>query len=131
MKSVIIGGIEVPMLVNAATSMVHQRIFAGEDIIVEYNRLFGGKDIDIEDLEANGKALNLIKHIAFTMAMQAKHLGKEEKLMGLTEVDFFKWLTQFETFALEEVADKVMLIYSGDDAATAEAKKENGPQTES
>lgn len=132
MKSITIGDIDVPMLANAATSMVHQRIFSGEDIIVEYNRLFGGNNIDMEDMDLNGKALTLIKHMAFTMAMQAKYLGKEEKLMGLTEIDFFKWLGQFESpFALEEVSDQVMVIYGGDDAATAEEKKESGPQTES
>lgn len=79
MKTINIAGTEIPMLVNAATSMVHQRIF-NEDVLVEYNRLFANKtekELE-EDMELSLKAASLVKHLAFTMAMQAQFVGKEE-----------------------------------------------------
>lgn len=132
MKTVMIGGTEVPMLANAATSMVHQRIFGGEDILIEYNKLFAGKtEKELEDTELNLKATGLIKRMGYTMAMQAQFVGKEEKLLLLSEGNFIKWISQFEDpYALEQAAADIMAVYSGDDAPTAEPKKEAAPQTD-
>lgn len=132
MKTINIDGHDVPMLVNAATSMVHQRIFNGEDILVEYNKFFAGKtEEELEDVELNLKATALIKRMAYTMAMQAQFVGKEEKLLLLGEGNFIKWISQFEDpFALEDVADEIMAIYSGEDTPTATPKKETAPQTD-
>lgn len=132
MKTINIAGTEIPMLVNAATSMVHQRIF-NEDVLVEYNRIFANKtekELE-EDMELSLKAASLVKHLAFTMAMQAQFVGKEEKLLTLGEGNFIKWISQFEDpFALENVTEEIMAIYAGDDTPTAEPKKEAAPQTD-
>ena len=65
------------------------------------------------------------------MAMQAQFVGKEEKLLVLGEGNFIKWISQFEDpFALENVTEEIMAIYTGDDTPTAEPKKEAAPQTD-
>ena len=130
MKTVTISGKDVEVLANAATSIVHQRIF-DEDILVEYNKLYANGEVDEENIEANAKASALIKRLAFTMAMQAKYVGHEENLMKISFADYMKWLSQFdEVFSLEEATAEIMEVYTGSSAPTAIEKKEDAPQTD-
>lgn len=138
MEIVTIDGKDIEMIANAATGIVHERIFK-EDIMnlsqkigqeaAKKEELEEGKDP--EYTEGDALAISLAKHLAFTMAMQAEFLGKEEKLMALGEPQFIKWLTQFDNpFAIEEATEEIWGVYYGDDAPTAEAKKEAAPQTD-
>lgn len=143
MAIVTIDGKDIEMIANAATGIVHERIFK-EDIMNLSQKI--GQDAakkeaarkeeleeeqEPEYTEGDALAISLAKHLAFTMAMQAEYLGKEEKLMALGEPQFIKWLTQFSNpFAIEEATEEIWGVYYGDDTPTAEAKKEAAPQTD-
>lgn len=138
MAIVTIDGKDIEMIVNAATGIVHERIF--KEDIMNLSQKIGKEAAEREELEegqdpeyteGDALAISLAKHLAFTMAMQAEFLGKEEKLMALGEPQFIKWLTQFSNpFAIEEATEEIWGVYYGDDAPTAEAKKEAAPQTD-
>lgn len=138
MAIVTIDGKDIEMIANAATGIVHERIF--KEDIMNLSQKIGKEAAEREELEegqdpeyteGDALAISLAKHLAFTMAMQAEFLGKEEKLMALGEPQFIKWLTQFSnTFAIEEATEDIWSVYYGDDTPTAEAKKEAAPQTD-
>lgn len=138
MAIVTIDGKDIEMIANAATGIVHERIF--KEDIMNLSQKIGQEAAKKEELEegqdpeyteGDALAISLAKHLAFTMAMQAEFLGKEEKLMALGEPQFIKWLSQFEdTFAIEEATEDIWSVYYGDDTPTAEAKKEAAPQTD-
>lgn len=135
MATVTIDGKDIEMISNAATAIVHERIFK-EDIMNLSQKI--GKEAEKKEAEdpeeyteGDALAISLAKHLAFTMAMQAENIGKEEKLMALGEAQFIKWLSQFSSvFAIEEASEDIWSIYYDGDTPTAEAKKEDAPQTD-
>ena len=138
MATIEIGGHPVEMIANAATSYAHQRIF-NEDFLKKQTAI---EKMAKEESQAKGYnpeephesdliALDVYKRLAFTMAMQAEHLGKEEELLRIGEVDYLKWLSEFENpDALEDAILDIIGVYSKQETPTAEEKKEPAPQTD-
>lgn len=139
MAIVEIDGKEVTMLANAATPVIYQRIF-GEDLLLSYNKLAkknekeakeNPKQAPDEMTETDAESVALAKRLGFTMAMQAESVGHEEKMVLLSLADFWKWLGQFEDpLSLEGAAMDIFSVYYGEEEPTAEAKKEDAPQTD-
>lgn len=139
MKSVNIGGIEIPVVANAATSFYHQRIF-NEDCMKLLNKYANqkeetkGKKTKEEEEAENDEIVTIsriFERLAFTMAMQAEYAGHEEALLKMDEVDFANWLTQFENpLAVLNATSDISRAYYSEDKPTAEEKKDPAPQTE-
>ena len=117
MKTIVIGGREIPMLRNALSPVIYRRIFH-KDSLSQTAKLDKSKD-------PGGDAVSLYEEIAFVMAMQA---AKEpEELMRVTEDDFFGWLSQFDDpYAIPRALEEIAGYYNDQDLTTSSAKKEEG-----
>lgn len=139
MKSITIGGVTIPVMANAATSIYHQRIFK-EDCMKLLNKYANkkenteGEKSEEEDDAENEEIVDIsriFERLAFTMAMQAEHAGHEEALLMMNEVDFTNWLSQFEDpMAVLNATSEISRAYYGEDKPTADEKKDPAPQTE-
>ena len=117
MKTIVIGGREIPMLRNALSPVIYRRIFH-KDSLSQTAKLDKSKD-------PGGDAVSLYEEIAFVMAMQA---AKElEELKRVTEDDFFEWLSQFDDpYAIPRALEEIVNYYNEQELTTSIAKKEEG-----
>lgn len=117
MKTIVIGGREVPMLRNALSPVIYRRIFH-KDSLAQMNNIEKSE-------EPSGDVIDLYGEIAFVMAMQAaKQLGE---LKLITESDYYNWLNQFEDpYAILKALDEIVSYYNEQELSTSTAKKEEG-----
>ena len=130
MRTVTIDGKEIEMMANAGTPVYHQRIFK-EDILIELDKAIDSKKKKAPEPHEILAVAAVIGRLGFTMAMQAKHAGKEEALFKMDAIDYAKWCSQFEDpQAITNAAFDILAIYQNQQEPTAEAKKEDAPQTD-
>ena len=116
MKTITIGGKEIPMLRNALSPIIYRRIFH-KDSIAPMSK------ITSEDM--GGDVVDLYTEIAFVMAIQASK--QPEELKKVTEEDFFLWLSQFDDpYAITRALEEIVNYYNEQDLTTSSAKKEEG-----
>ena len=106
-----VGGINVPMIANAATPLRYKQLF-GKDLLTEFR--------GVEENEA--KAVESIPELAFIMAMTATK--KLEDMYTLTELDFIRWLSDFEwdDIASEPFLNAVTELWARDNAQDSQPK---------
>ena len=105
-KDIHVGNETITAEANAFTPILYRQVFQ-LDFMAElqgFAKLKGKKPNEYTD---DDKALALervsaFSRLAFVMAEQGT--GKPvEDLVGLTNIDYYKWLTQFEPLAFEDV----------------------------
>lgn len=105
-KDIHVGDITITCEANAFTPILYRQIFS-RDFMAElqgFAKLKGKKPHEYTD---DDKALALervsaFSRLAFCMAEQG--MGKPvSDLVGLSKIDFYEWLTQFEPLAFEDV----------------------------
>lgn len=105
-KDIHVGDITINCEANAFTPILYRQIFS-LDFMAElqgFAKLKGKKPHEYTD---DDKALALervsaFSRLAFCMAEQGTDKPIED-LVGLSKIDFYKWLTQFEPLAFEDV----------------------------
>ncbi len=104
-RNINVGTKEIPCEANAFTPILYRQVFQ-LDFMAElqgFAKLKGKKPNEYTD---DDKALALervsaFSRLAFCMAEQGT--GKPvEDLVGLSKIDFYKWLSQFEPLAFED-----------------------------
>lgn len=112
-----IGEKEVPMLSMASVDLYYRNIF-GEDPVALQT-----KGID------EGDMINFVLRMGFVMAKFAE-LKDRKEMLKLNEGDFLDWLDQFERGDMFAALPDFQKTYEGQMLTAAEAKKNNGEQTE-
>ena len=117
MKTIMIGGKEIPMTRNALAPSIYRRVFH-KDSLAQMNNIEKSED-------PSGDVIDLYSEIAFVMAMQAAKQPGELKL--ITESDYYNWLNQFEDpYAIPKALDEIVSYYNEQELSTSTAKKEEG-----
>lgn len=105
-----IGGKEVPLLANAATSIRYKQVF-GKNILTYFNG--NAKPEDIAEV---------VQELAYIMAR-----GAEKADMNMLNIDdYIDWASQFDGFDLLRASDKILEIYQGNEASKSSSKKKQG-----
>ena len=105
-KDIHVGNETITAEANAFTPILYRQIFS-LDFMAELQGFAKLKGIKPNEYTDDDKALALervsaFSRLAFVMAEQGT--GKPvEDLVGLTKIDFYKWLTAFEPLAFEDV----------------------------
>ena len=118
-RDIKIGGINVPMLANAATPLRYKQFFH-KDILKEMQ----GASEDSE------KVTGSMPELAFIMAMQAKSKAGLKDMNLLKEAEYIDWLEQFDPMDIPMAADDIVSLYFGNAMTEAEAKKKEEEQKE-
>lgn len=118
-REIKIGGIEVPMVANAATPLRYKQYFH-KDILKEMQ----GAESD------SGKVTDSLPELAFIMAMQAKAKEGKADMNLLKETDFINWLEQFDPMDIPMAADDIVSLYFGNAITEVETKKKEEEQKE-
>ena len=100
MNYIKIGERTVPMVVNAATDAIYERLFKESSILVQ-----AGNDLK------SGPVVALIYRMGFIMAAQAKY--SNWRLNRLKASDYSKWLAQFERSDYLDAIWAIRLVYEG------------------
>lgn len=112
-KTITIGTESVECVVNAFTPVLYRQIFH-KDFLAEIQTLtkLKAKSVDEyteEDLEMASDRTMAMARMAFVMKEQAS--GKPiPVLVNLTEVNFFEWLSTFESDAFQDVKTLTMIM---------------------
>lgn len=115
MKTITIGGREIPMVRNALSPIIYREIFH-KDYLEIVSKL------DDTQIGLTGQ---LYTEMAFVMAMQATK--NMEELVHLRKTDYYAWVNQFEDpHAIEFKIDEIASFYEEQEFAASSAKKEEG-----
>lgn len=107
-----VGGINVPMLANAATPLRYKQLF-GKDLLTE----FQGAQND------QAKVVESIPELAFIMAMAAKAKEGKQDLNLINQAKYMEWLEQFDPMDLPMVSEQIVNLYLGNTVTSSEPKK--------
>ena len=107
-----VGGINVPMIANAATPLRYKQLF-GKDLLTEFH--------GVEENEA--KAVESIPELAFIMAMTAKSKDGKQDLSKLNLNLYMEWLEQFDPMDLPMASEQIVNLYLGNTVTISEPKK--------
>lgn len=107
-----VGGINVPMIANAATPLRYKQLF-GKDLLTEFR--------GVEENEA--KAVESIPELAFIMAMTAKSKDGKQDLSKLNLNLYMEWLEQFDPMDLPMASERIINLYLGNTVTSSEPKK--------
>ena len=112
-KTLEIGGRELVLQSNAGTALFYKRIFR-KDLIQAITKI---------DEEDNLEMVDRITELCFIMAKQGEGSGID-KMLALTEKDFFEWLCSFEAnaFTDADIIVKVIGIWQNSNDTTSELK---------
>lgn len=126
-KNINLKGKDVPCACNALTPFLYTEIFH-EDfmrVIIGF-RGFSGKGVDDmtdDDIGELTKRSTAFAKMAFVMAKQYE-IKEAAKLMTLSEVDFFTWLSEIEpqAFQAPDVMTSIISLWQGNTETTAQQK---------
>lgn len=107
-----VGGINVPMIANAATPLRYKQLFE-KDLLTEFR--------GVEKNEA--KAVESIPELAFIMAMTAKSKDGKQDLSKLNLNLYMEWLEQFDPMDLPMASEQIVNLYLGNTVTSSEPKK--------
>ena len=107
-----VGGINVPMLANAATPLRYKQLF-GKDLLTEFQ---GAQD-------DQAKVVESIPELAFIMAMAAKAKEGKQDLNLINQAKYMEWLEQFDPMDLPMVSEQIVNLYLGNTVTSSEPKK--------
>lgn len=116
-NKIVIGEKEVPMLSMASVDLYYRNIFHEDPIKLQTQ---GMEDAD---------AINFIIRMGFVMAKFAE-LKDRKEMAKLNEDTFLDWLDQFERNEILAALPDVQKAYEGQMVTGAQAKKNNGEQTD-
>lgn len=135
-KTIQIDNQTVEMASNAFTPILFRQIFKKDFIreVTSLRKLKGKTASNMTDEEI-GEASNkteLFTMLAFTMAKQAE-LKTPDKLMNLSQMDFYSWLSGFEagSFSKAETMAEIISLWKGNSGDKAiESKNSDGREQE-
>lgn len=129
-RNIKIGAQDVEMASNAFTPILFRQIFKKDFIreITSVRKLAGKKAEELSDEEISmaSDKTELFTQLAFVMAKQAE-LVKADKLVALTQMDFYEWLTGYEAGDFREPAamNAIISLWQGNsEDKHVEAKNE-------
>jgi hypothetical protein len=107
-----VGGINVPMLANAATPLRYKQLF-GKDLMTEFQ---GAQD-------DQAKVVESIPELAFIMAMAAKAKEGKQDINLINQAKYMEWLEQFDPMDLPMASEQIVNLYLGNTITSSEPKK--------
>lgn len=129
-KTIEIGDQSIEMASNALTPILYRQIFK-QDFLKEISSLrrLKGKTAQTmtdEEISDSSDKIELFTKLAFVMAKQAE-LKTADKLVQLTQLDFYEWLTNFDNYSFQgsETMAQIISLWSGN----AEDKKVESKNT--
>lgn len=126
--TVSIGGVDVPMVANAATEYRYRGIF-GSDVLTTFFKVYKdlGENLDISnaDPELISQVIDIAGRLGFVMAKAAE--GAD---MGRLSIDdFMEWLEQFESTDILTAAVDVFHFWLNQRKQTVQAKNGKAQRT--
>ena len=113
-----IGEREIPMKAMASVDYLYWQVFHEDPIQLQTRDNFGA-----------GEQINFTMKMGFIMAMLAA--GDRKSVSSMNEESYLDWLDQFERIDYLNAVGDIRLVYEGQFASGADAKKKDAEPTAS